>query len=952
MSLDAPSRSARLSGRGAPPAPVPAQVAGGDADRPGGAQALWLPHVLGTDPLLPPLLTRLASMLGERLPDGQGRLLQRVRLQFLGLTCAVSVVAVLDLRRIDTLVSLHAYVASVAGLFAWAVVMYRRGERWPWLDVIGPALVAALGIAAGDYSWAFAAMYGALFLHGTYGTAVRTSSIAVLYLAAYEVAAVVTLGPEAVAAGVLSHAIGLFVVAYLVRTIASSVRGHDENREREQALIRTGARLLTADDPAGVTRISLEGVEAIIGRDSHHHRISLWRQRGGLLEMSGLSGAALDATEVPLAALPYDLVELYRSGEVVRLDPPRMEALQRSMRIEAEFPQGLSVPLVEGDELIGLLFIATDRPLRAATVVALERFMHEVSLADALVRRQAVLRGVVDNSADGIVVVGRDGVVAFASPSVTQLAGQQASSFVGRPLGELLCRRIDGVVVGVETLDEATATNVELFAGDDDAVRQVELSVSEIDSDAVVLNLRDITERRRLEDEITYRAFHDPVTGLANRALFNDRVDHALARAERDGSHLAVALLDLDDFKGVNDVHGHAAGDQLLIEAAQRLTSTLRRSDTCARFGGDEFAVLMEGAIDQTEIEVTLGRLIEELRRPFVVGDRQVSMSASVGVRIAMPRDGAEVLIGDADVAMYVAKAEGKNRLIRFEASMRLAAVERRELRSEFQEALDGDQFRVEYQPIVALDTGEVTAFEALVRWQHPVRGTLGPNRFIPLAEQTGLVVPLGLWVLRVACGQLAAWQAAGLVHDAVRMSVNLSAHQLVVPRIIEDVVAALDETGLQPHHLTLEVTETALMGECERAGEVLSAFTRLGIAVAIDDFGTGYSSFAYLQRFPVNLLKIDRSFVAGITEGPEQAALAHAIIKLAQTLNFPTVAEGVEDQGQLDLLRGWGCSHGQGWHWARPMAADGGAAWLRERREEGGRSPALLPRPADVAPG
>jgi EAL domain-containing protein (putative c-di-GMP-specific phosphodiesterase class I) len=348
--------------------------------------------------------------------------------------------------------------------------------------------------------------------------------------------------------------------------------------------------------------------------------------------------------------------------------------------------------------------------------------------------------------------------------------------------------------------------------------------------------------------------------------------------------------------------------------------------------------VLMEGVVDEAEVQRVLTRLVEDLRRPFRVGDGQVGVSASVGVRLGDPRDLVESLVGDADVAMYVAKAQGKNQLVVFEKDMRMEALERIDLRSELHSAIENGDLVVHYQPVVELSTGQVSGFEALVRWEHPVRGTVPPDRFISIAEETGLVVPLGRWVLREACRQLAEWQAAGLVNDRLRMSVNLSAYELLTPGVTEDVLLVLRETGIRPEQLTLEVTETALMGEPERAGEVLSAFAELGVAVAIDDFGTGYSSFAYLQRFPVDVIKVDRSFVSRIAEGPEQAALAHAIVKLAQTLRIATVAEGVEELAQAEILRGWGCSHGQGWWWARAMPVDAGAAWLAERRQPDGR--------------
>ncbi|MBW3648703.1 MAG: EAL domain-containing protein, partial [Actinobacteria bacterium] len=843
-------------------------------------------------------------------------------MQFLLLTAAVVLIALIDLRRIDSVVSLPAYLATVAGLLVWAVALYRHGDRRSWLDIGGPILVACLGVAAGDYQWSFAAMYGALFLHGTYGGAARSARTVVMYIAAYETAVAVTRGVDAIGSGIVSHAIGVSVVGYLVRTIASSVRRHDAARQREEVLTSASGQLLTANDPDDVARLALEAVAAVTADAARPHRVTLWHKRGDVLEMSALTGTELTVDRLALEDVPTDLRAAYLDGGLVRLGPERMAALQRSMGAEVEFDHGLSVPLVEDGHLNGLLFVATTEPLAHDTLAALERFMHEVSLADVLVRRQAILRGVVDNSADAILLVGRDDVIEFASTSVTQLTGREAATLVGRPVAELLFRRYDDTFVGVSGITEAAVGDHDLFAGQTDDARHVEIAIGAVHQGATVVNLRDVTERRRLEDEVTYRAFHDPVTGLANRSLFNDRVDHALARAERDNAHLAVALIDLDDFKAINDVHGHSEGDRLLVQIAQRLTSAVRRSDTCARFGGDEFAVLMEDATGD-DIDVVLSRIADALAQPFDVGEHHVAISASIGLRHGHANESADTLVGDADVAMYVAKAQGKNQLVHFQDGMRLAALQRLELKSELQAAIDNDQLVLHYQPIIELKTGQTHGFEALVRWDHPTRGLVPPDVFIPVAEDTGLIVPLGRWVLLQACTQLAAWQTAGLTHQEMRISVNLSPHQLLDPELVDHVIAVIDQTGIRPQQLELEVTETALMGEPERAGEILTALSSLGIVVAIDDFGTGYSSFAYLQRFPVDVIKVDRSFVSRITDGPEQAALAHAIIKLAQTLNMATVAEGVEEPAQEDVLNSWGCTHGQGWRWARAMPTE-----------------------------
>ncbi|MBW3659153.1 MAG: EAL domain-containing protein, partial [Actinobacteria bacterium] len=835
--------------------------------------------------LTPSPLARLRARRARRSTVGSDRLLYRVRRQFLLLGLLATTIALVDIVRIDTMVSLPAYLVSVAALFVWLPVLYLRAERWTWLDLIGPVLVTTLGAASGEYDWAFGVMYGSLFLHMTFGSSWRAARNTLLYIVAYELAVIATEGAETVAGGLVSHVIGVVVVTYLVRTIAAIVRRHEDHRRRDEALTSASSALLTATDAQDVARIALDGVAKLLPADAaapEDHRITLWRHRHGVLEMTAIAGTEIATVSLPLEALPEDLQAAYFSGAVVRLEPARMAALKAAMGVVDPFTHGVSVPLRDGDELAGLLFVATPSRLDDDIVSAFERFMHEVSLADILVRRQALLLGVVENSADGILLVGRGDVIEFASASLTTIAGRPAESLVGRPFGELIFRSDDGVPVAVRGLDDATGLSGALYAGDTENPREVELVVNTLGRDAVVVNVRDVTERRRLEEEVTYRAFHDPVTGLANRALFSDRLAHALARAERDDSKVAVALIDLDEFKAVNDVHGHSAGDQLLVETAQRLTRTLRRSDTCARFGGDEFAVLMEDVSDEVEVTVVLSRVVEAIRRPFLVGEQEVSVSASVGVRIGDTRDDADGLVGDADVAMYVAKGDGKNKLVRFQDGMRMAALDRLRVRSELQTAIEDGQLLMHYQPIVDLASGDVAAFEALVRWEHPTRGLVPPDEFIPVAEDTGLILPLGRWVLRESCRQLAAWRREGVVGEGTRVCVNLSAHQLLAPTIFVDVTEALDDAGLSASQLCLEVTETALVGEPERAGAVLTALSEMGIEVAIDDFGTGYSSFAYLQRFPVQVIKVDRSFVSRVAEGPEQAALAHAIVKLA----------------------------------------------------------------------
>jgi diguanylate cyclase (GGDEF)-like protein/PAS domain S-box-containing protein len=433
-----------------------------------------------------------------------------------------------------------------------------------------------------------------------------------------------------------------------------------------------------------------------------------------------------------------------------------------------------------------------------------------------------------------------------------------------------------------------------------------------------VWSFRDVTQRTQLEDELAHQAFHDALTGLANQALFRDRVDHALARISRSSGRLAVMYLDLDNFKTVNDSLGHIAGDELLVSVTARLGRALRTGDTAARLGGDEFALLLEDTSLDDAVLVA-ERVITLLAEPFTVAGKELFASASIGIALderGIPRD---QLLRNADLAMYTAKGRGKNRFEVYEPEMHSHAVDRLELEAELRRALERDELCLHYQPIVDISSRAVTGVEALVRWQHPERGLLAPDTFIPVAEDTGLIEPLGRFVLRTACEQTMRWHRdhPGLV--GLSVSVNVSPRQLRDPQIVDDVAEALAATQLPPACLTLEITESAMMRDAEVALVHLTALRDLGVRLAVDDFGTGYSSLSYLQRFPIDILKIDRSFVKSMDQGPEDSALARAIVRLAQTLRLVAVAEGVETTAQADLLLQLGCPLAQGFLYSKP---------------------------------
>ncbi|HEX7277367.1 MAG TPA: EAL domain-containing protein, partial [Acidimicrobiales bacterium] len=438
--------------------------------------------------------------------------------------------------------------------------------------------------------------------------------------------------------------------------------------------------------------------------------------------------------------------------------------------------------------------------------------------------------------------------------------------------------------------------------------------------------VRDISERRRFEVQLARQALHDRLTGLPNRVLLRDRLENALARTLRHRSTVALLILDIDRFKVVNDSLGHEGGDRLLVAVAERLARLLRPGDTLARMGGDEYAMLCEDVSGREEAAALAGRVLDAFEGHFAVAvtdasDTDVAVTVSVGVAVAAGDESdADLLLRDADVAMYRAKQRGRGRFEIFDEAMRHEAVDRLSVENDLRRAIRQGQLRLFYQPIVHIDTGHIAGFEALVRWQHPVRGLLAPAEFIPPAEDTGLIVPLGRCVLGEACLQAAAWQRRRGVHRPLRMSVNVSAKQLQYPGWAAEVAATLAETGLEPGHLVLEITESVLMEDADASAGPLEELRRLGVRVAIDDFGTGYSSLGYLRRLPVDILKIDKSFIDGVAKGPHESALARAVVKLARTLGLDAVAEGVTDRRQLAELRRLRCPYGQGYFFSRPQ--------------------------------
>jgi diguanylate cyclase (GGDEF)-like protein/PAS domain S-box-containing protein len=545
-------------------------------------------------------------------------------------------------------------------------------------------------------------------------------------------------------------------------------------------------------------------------------------------------------------------------------------------------------------------------------------------------RSEERFRSLVQNSIDVQLITDAEGRITYESAAVERVLGYQIEDRIGRNALDILhpddrvwAQQMFRDVARLPTSQVAAELRLRHADGSWLVIEAVAKNL--LDDPAVggiVVNYRDVTSRKSLEDELKRQAFHDSLTGLANRALFADRLQHAISRSERAPTALAVLFVDLDDFKTVNDSLGHSEGDLLLIAVAERLRAGVRAGDTIARMGGDEFAILIEDPADgETPVDVGL-RLLAQLEPPFVNGGKELFVRASVGIATTRSREHtADELLRNADVAMYTAKSNGKNRIEIFEPGMHDAALFRLALKGDLERALERGEFTLVYQPIVRLGGGRLSGVEALLRWQHRDRGTVGPADFIPVAEETGLILPLGRWVLEQACAQAAAWNA--ISSQPMTMSVNVSGRQLQQPAFASEVASVLESTGLAPELLTLELTESVLMQDAEAATAMLVDLKTLGVRLAIDDFGTGYSSLNYLRRFPIDELKIDRSFVASLDDGPTQSAVVLSILRLSETLQLETVAEGIEEPSQLAVLRELGADLGQGYLFARPLDVD-----------------------------
>jgi len=565
--------------------------------------------------------------------------------------------------------------------------------------------------------------------------------------------------------------------------------------------------------------------------------------------------------------------------------------------------------------------------------------------AEAQRASESRFRAIFDHAAIGIAVHDNEGRFVDANPAFGKILGYSTEELRHRRASELSpAEEAEVTREPVRALKAGTVDTVRVekkFLHRDGHALTCELTVSRLESatdgapnGGMVGMLQDITERRQLERDIVWRANHDTLTGLANRACLRERLQEALGRMRLPGA-VAVLLLDLDEFKRVNDVHGHSAGDQLLCEVARRLLSATRGCDVVARLGGDEFALVLDGVDSVVFADIAANRILAALRRPIAVDGAELVLSTSIGIAYATSDDTVDSLMRNADTAMYSAKNSGKGKFDVFTSAMHEDVMNMLSLEVDLRQAVDTNALRAVYQMVVDLRTGRPVGAECLLRWEREGHGTVSPTQFIPLAEQTGLIVPIGRWILQEACRQGALWQSRAPRLEGApppfSISVNVSGRQLQHPALIDDVRHALASSGLDPRALVLELTESVVLNDANKAIERLHALRALGVRVAIDDFGTGYSSLSYLQVLPVDILKLDKSFVDRMTKSSRDAAFVRVIVGLAESLSLRCVAEGIEQPEQQRLLAEMGCGFGQGYLFARPLDADAAGRALIE---------------------
>jgi diguanylate cyclase (GGDEF)-like protein/PAS domain S-box-containing protein len=618
-------------------------------------------------------------------------------------------------------------------------------------------------------------------------------------------------------------------------------------------------------------------------------------------------------------------------GRIASQFQPILDRMDRDAQHAAQHQQMVAAAAIERSDIGSIGSMLLGLVVLAALSLRFGRLHRHAMLADEVRvierRSEHRIRALIEHSSDVVTVLGRDLLVRWQAASMYRLLGYEPGSLIETPISAIThpddAALFEGFLEAVVDGRGPATLRARLRHANGswcEVETVAENRYADPAVDGLVLNMRDISERKAFEDELRHQAFHDSLTGLANRALYEDRLQHALAGSLRTPHSLAVLFLDLDDFKTINDSLGHRVGDELLRGIAARIDPVLRPTDTAARLGGDEFAVLLDGVDGMTQARAIAQRIVDALHDPFTIDDRTLNVTASLGFALNDGPVQAEELLRNADIAMYAAKAGGKNSVHAFEQNMHTRALERLELRSELERALDDEQFYLDYQPIFSLQQLRPVGVEALVRWRHPTRGRLGPDQFIGLTEETGLIVALGRWVLERACAQAHEWHRALPEAQPFSVSVNVAIRQLQEPGFPQAVADVLARTGLDPGSLVLEITEGMLAGDRDEIVRQLTLLKQLGLRIAVDDFGTGYSSLSHVQQFPIDILKIDKSFIDELHGDDQKANLVQAIINLAGSLDLEVIAEGIEHEEQAEQLKRMHSPLGQGYLFSRPI--------------------------------
>jgi diguanylate cyclase (GGDEF)-like protein/PAS domain S-box-containing protein len=759
-------------------------------------------------------------------------------------------------------------------------------------------------------------------------------------------------------AGVIAVFSAILYLLVLTR-LWDAAASHRRALDRERALRQAGLSLVTVADVPQVAGAVKDAVDALLGGHSQGDALLGVRLDGSVRvvdrgtdpsqvsDLGQLADSWLSLADGPAPIL----TPMARLPEQARIARPGADWMLLSPLSLQDRPDGHTV--------IGLIAVFGEQRVLSDLSATMEILAHQVALTLESItlrqeairqRNEAYFRALVQDASDAIVIVSDDGTVKYATPSTAaifgdiQVEGQRLWNLVAEQdrddFARTFMRLRERARFGPRVVEKQTTRmdgrSVHLQARCSDL--RAEPNVA-----GLVFTLRDVTAQHKLEEELKHRAFHDALTGLPNRLLFQDRIAQQVALASRTGQVAGVLFVDLDDFKIVNDTKGHSIGDELLVAAAGRLAALVRESDTAARLGGDEFALLIGAAEDTAAVESAAERIVRAFSEPFSLATGLVTTTVTVGVATTQDSTDTDELLRHADLALYAAKAAGKRQWRRYQPVLSAGLIRRREIQEALEEAVSRSAFSLVYQPIVALDTGELAGFEALIRWPHPQWGMMHPGQFITLAEETGQIIPIGAWVLGQATADiLRCRRATPAGRRSLYVSVNVSARQFADSGFAENVRQALAASGLESQALLLELTETALLRRDERLHSDLAELKAIGVRLAIDDFGTGYSSLSYLRDLPMDVVKMDKSFVEGIADSDQRLALAEGIVQIARTLSLEVVAEGIETEVQRDLLSSMGCHYGQGYLLAMPMPAGQAEELVR-----GGYSAsALVPEP------